>query len=135
MTLQDLIDHEMPAHVERETVDKEIATPIVKELPVPAKPAADEVRRHELNHEPYAPWCSSCVAGRGRAKPHKYVSPFDRDEAIIQMDYHFWPLDPSHEMARTLRRRPRSQPCASRPAWCSRRSSTARATGRSARRS
>jgi len=36
----------------------------------PAAPTQEEIRAHEVAHEPYRSWCPACVAGRGRAEYH-----------------------------------------------------------------
>ena len=28
--------------------------------------AEEEKRKHSLTHEPYAPWCTNCISGKGR---------------------------------------------------------------------
>lgn len=44
----------------------------------PEAPSVAERELHELTHLPYAPWCESCVRGRGRDLPHRKVEPPER---------------------------------------------------------
>eukprot|EP00972_Heterocapsa_arctica_P050800 7467099-Heterocapsa_arctica.AAC.1 len=38
----------------------------------PAKaPSAEERRRHEVTHLPFAPWCLSCIGGRAKDAVHR----------------------------------------------------------------
>ena len=48
------------------------------ELAGPEPPSQVERELHELTHLPYAPWCESCVRGRGKDVPHRRVEPPER---------------------------------------------------------
>ena len=57
---------------------------------VPRKPGQEEVRRHELTHLPYAPWCEACIKGRGREAAHRRrAAPDDATFEEVQLDYFF----------------------------------------------
>ena len=45
------------------------------EMVGPEPPSQVERELHELTHLPYAPWCESCVRGRGKDLPHRKVEP------------------------------------------------------------
>ena len=44
-------------------------------------------QEHELTHHPYQSWCSTCVAARGRDRPHGAVTL--SGVPVIQIDYTF----------------------------------------------
>ena len=48
------------------------------ELAGPEPPSQVERELHELTHLPYAPWCESCVRGRGKDVPHRRSEPPER---------------------------------------------------------
>eukprot|EP00973_Karenia_brevis_P020449 2808081-Karenia_brevis.AAC.1 len=52
-----------------EHLEDSVESPL-KVLRKQEEPTAEERRRHEIDHLPYAPWCRSCVAGRGKADQH-----------------------------------------------------------------
>ena len=37
----------------------------------PRVPTPKEVEAHEATHIPHEEWCETCMAGRGRKKPHR----------------------------------------------------------------
>ena len=41
-----------------------------KRMSDPCKPSRDEIKRHNLTHQPYRNWCRHCVMGRGKESPH-----------------------------------------------------------------
>ena len=58
-------------HDETELVPAPEDHPRLIPRPDVKKPAAHRVREHELTHVPFEPWCDTCVAARGLAKPHR----------------------------------------------------------------
>ena len=40
----------------------------------PGAPSATEIERHNITHMPFRSWCSACVAGRARDRPHHHGS-------------------------------------------------------------
>ena len=40
-------------------------------LEIPQRPDLETIRKHELTHAEYAPWCEHCVAARGRGELHR----------------------------------------------------------------
>ena len=57
----------------------------------PKMPPADEQDRHcATGHAIYRSWCSSCVQGRGRTKPHRQgEADGEEDVPVISWDYGF----------------------------------------------
>ena len=72
---------------------------------IPAKPSADEVTAHEATHANFAPWCESCISGRGKEKQHRRVLE-DRGEHVIKMDFQYYSregnLVPDHARLATV---------------------------------
>ncbi len=57
----------------------------------PREPTEAERLRHEATHIPYRAWCTHCVRGRGRRKPHfrQHHTGDDNRVPKISMDYFF----------------------------------------------
>ena len=57
----------------------------------PKEPTEKERADHEATHLPYAPWCVSCVMGRGRGRQHKKKKDDEEtDVAVVQFDFGFY---------------------------------------------
>ena len=54
---------------------------------VPNMPTPEERTRHEVYHMPYAAWCRSCVAGRGKADEHFLKTSDDSGVKGVACDY------------------------------------------------
>ena len=53
-------------------------------------PSEEERAQHELTHEPYRPWCATCVAHRARQDQHASVADHEGSSAAtISIDYGF----------------------------------------------
>ena len=61
----------------------------LKMLKMPIKPTDEEVHRHNIDHAPYRAWCRACVAGRGKADPHKDQDGEPGQVPTIACDYCF----------------------------------------------
>ena len=72
---------------EDEQLDTYIEDTVVKLPAVPAAPSPRTRRRHQATHLPYAPWCSMCVAGRSKDRPHLRQSGTEVRPPQVQMDY------------------------------------------------
>ena len=59
-------------------------------LKVPMMPDMEEVRKHNLTHAVYAPWCQHCVAGRSRGKLHLSIDQTVQPLEHIEFDYTYW---------------------------------------------
>ena len=57
----------------------------------PGDPSPQEIAEHNVTHMPYRAWCAHCVAGRGKADPHRRVAEAAKQEGIPVMsaDYAF----------------------------------------------
>ena len=56
----------------------------------PGAPSATEIGRHNITHMPFRAWCSACVAGRARDRPHHHGSaPETKGVPEIVFDYAF----------------------------------------------
>ena len=56
----------------------------------PGTPSATEIERHNITHMPFRAWCSACVAGRARDRPHHHGSaPETKGVPEIVFDYAF----------------------------------------------
>ena len=57
--------------------------------PVPHDPSEFEKHKHNLTHNPFQPWCTSCVKGKAQAEPHKLTERIIEDSELpmIQCDY------------------------------------------------
>ena len=56
--------------------------------PVPSVPCAEDRARHALTHEPYAPWCETCVRFRGRQDGHPTeVVHGAGDRSVLSFDF------------------------------------------------
>ena len=60
-------------------------------MAAPNKPSPEEVARHEIDHLTYAPWCTHCVKGRGKQKPHR--RPTEDKKPVVQLDFAFYTKD------------------------------------------
>ena len=63
-----------------------------KALPTPVLPSQAEIDDHWLDHLPYRSWCGTCVAGRGRERPH-FRTNGKRKIPTIAFDYCFLSKD------------------------------------------
>ena len=54
---------------------------------IPKAPSLPEREHHALTHAPYAPWCESCIAGRGVESQHRKVEKQEDAPVVIQLDY------------------------------------------------
>ena len=87
-----------------EVVEKQLATEVARgifkeqardptTLPTPVLPSPLQQELHAITHQPFAPWCQACVAGRSRQSPHKAEDPSETHEhpqkspMVIQLDY------------------------------------------------
>ena len=68
--------------------------PHAAQLVLPKKPSQAEVDLHNHTHQPFAPWCETCVMSRARDVPHQAVDKTDRSEVVLQWDYTYWAQDP-----------------------------------------
>ena len=60
----------------------------MKVLPVPMVPPPEEMKQHGIDHTPYRSWCRACVAGGGRADPHrKQQAEAPRSIPTVSCDY------------------------------------------------
>ena len=72
----DVLDSHDPSHLEERVVG----------LRVPREPTQNERAQRELTHLPFAPWCASCVQGKGKAsRPMTSRSTL----LVIQVDFTF----------------------------------------------
>ena len=53
---------------------------------VPIKPSQEEVEEHMLTHLPFRSWCSHCVRGKAKGKPHKKKEEEDKEVPTIALD-------------------------------------------------
>ncbi|CAE7194541.1 unnamed protein product [Symbiodinium sp. CCMP2592] len=51
------------------------------------EPTAEQKRRHELSHVPYADWCPHCVKFRAKADKHVSSKPELRDDSVCSFDF------------------------------------------------
>lgn len=59
----------------------------------PMQPSEEEKQEHfARQHEPYAAWCETCVAGRGRGIQHRKCK-YEKAEVAPQFDSQFWSGD------------------------------------------
>ena len=61
----------------------------VPAMMAPNLPTPEERARHEIDHMPYAAWCRSCVAGKGKADPHFLKTSDDLGVQGVACDYCF----------------------------------------------
>ena len=65
------LEEVIPAEEQVEKFEHEVAEEAVRVYRrAPEEPTLQEMRDHELLHEPYRAWCPHCVAGRGVAQGH-----------------------------------------------------------------
>ena len=62
---------------------------VIRALPSPHLPSAEEVARHNVDHCPYQSWCRSCVAGCGKADSHFRRESDDLKIPCVSCDYCF----------------------------------------------
>ena len=55
-------------------------------------PSAEEIRQHNVSHIPYRNLCPHCVAGRGKAHPHRSHE-YQREVPVIGMDFFYFVSD------------------------------------------
>ena len=68
---------------------EETRSSLIVALRRPEEPTAEERRRHEMDHLPFAGWCRACVAVRGKADQH-FGKDHDEDAvARVSCDYCF----------------------------------------------
>ena len=53
------------------------------------EPTAEQRRRHELSHVPYADWCPHCVRFRAKADKHVSSKPEMRADSVCSFDFAF----------------------------------------------
>ncbi len=63
--------------------DEAVEEPTVRRRRAPDAPSAAERALHNVLHEPFRPWCRSCVAGRARSDRHQTR---DGDEKDIPVE-------------------------------------------------
>ncbi|CAE7237703.1 GIP [Symbiodinium sp. CCMP2592] len=51
------------------------------------EPTAEQKRRHELSHVPFADWCPHCVKFRAKADKHVSSKPELRDDSVCSFDF------------------------------------------------
>ena len=61
---------------------------LARALPTPILPTQKDIDDHWLDHLQYRSWCSACVNGRGRERPHHRV-PGKRKIPTLAFDYCF----------------------------------------------
>ena len=61
----------------------------VPAMMAPNLPTPEERARHLVDHMPYAAWCRSCVAGKGKADPHFLKTSDDLGVQGVACDYCF----------------------------------------------
>ena len=98
----DLLDHRdilgpeplAPEEPDDEAVES-VSDPAVRLEDVPPvnlrtalrKPCAAEVKRHEATHVPHELWCDTCVAGRGRSRPHHPQGQLPESSTVQRVDW------------------------------------------------
>ena len=87
-----------------EVMEKQLATEVARgifkeqardptTLPTPVLPSPLQQELHAITHQPFAPWCQACVAGRSRQSPHRAEDHSETHEhpqkspMVIQLDY------------------------------------------------
>ena len=87
-----------------ETMERQLATEVAKGIfsergrgptviPAPVLPSPLQQELHAITHQPFAPWCQACLAGRSRQSPHKAEEITETQEEpqrapmVIQLDY------------------------------------------------
>ena len=56
--------------------------------PIPRVPCEEDRARHALTHEPYAPWCETCVRFRGRQDGHPTEAAHGAgDRSVLSFDF------------------------------------------------
>ena len=58
-------------------------------MPDTAQPTEKELAEHMVSHTPYRGWCRACVAGRGKADPHRRHADEESAIPIVSCDYCF----------------------------------------------
>ena len=71
-------------------ITSEVEGPAARAARQPQEPTQDEVRQHEVSHEPYRAWCASCVAGRGLSREHRAADHEESAIAVAGFDYGFF---------------------------------------------
>ena len=87
-----------------ETMERQLATEVAKGIfsergrdptviPAPVLPSPLQQELHAITHQPFAPWCQACLAGRSRQSPRKAEDITETQEEpqrapmVIQLDY------------------------------------------------
>ena len=74
-----------------------------KSLPSPKAPSREAVRRHNMTHWPYAPWCPHCVRARRNSDPHfQNRSESQRALPLLVLDYCFFRTEAEDENLKVL---------------------------------
>ena len=61
---------------------------VLKALPVPRAPSAQEIAEHRVSHWPFRSWCDFCVQGRGHERGHSSTATGEaHDFPLIAADY------------------------------------------------
>ena len=72
----------------RRDLESAVDPTVPKIMKGPGAPTASERTAHENTHLPPAPWCETCILGRGIEASHVRLTPLERDERpIIAMDF------------------------------------------------
>ncbi|CAE7277504.1 GIP [Symbiodinium sp. CCMP2592] len=70
-----------------EASPEESRRPLPLEQKFVEEPTAEQKRRHELSHVPYADWCPHCVKFRAKADKHVSSKPELRDDSVCSFDF------------------------------------------------
>ena len=84
------------AHEEREE-GEEARRP--KTMRDPGAPTPREIDEHNITHMPYRSWCSSCVSGKARDKPHRHGDQEQKSIPEIVFDYCFMGVEGEETLA------------------------------------
>ena len=82
--LPDLIDADLDDNSDEETTGEARKPKVMRD---PGAPTQAEVDQHNITHLPFRPWCSSCVSGQARDKPHRRDVVDDKAIDEIVFDY------------------------------------------------
>ena len=85
------------SHQVEHALKAEMARP-PKAPPIAQTPSAEDVKQHELTHEPFQPWCKTCVRFRARQDKHPSEHQHaDSGRATISMDFGYFSREPEAE--------------------------------------
>ena len=79
LLLDKQVEHNLPSSRER----------VADAPPVPAEPDESAKAKHNLTHEPYAPWCPVCVAYRARQDAHTAQAHTSSPANVVSWDFSF----------------------------------------------